>query len=407
MTEEQLRELIDMSEISEKEYIERVGRRLNTILEAVRETKNVAKPVQIALADAIAVFKQVTGIRKQRLNAAERLKNLENHAAAASVKNVDIDPVNNLSCIATSDATTQSSCWWDSMPQDNIGGDRMDGGSKLLTEVVRKKPAKKVNPIGKKAETDGTTEVPFELTREGISAKQATKQQRIRSRPLAILVNVSTEEFPELAKKIRDGVNAEIIGNSVVKTRQSKSGGLLIEVRGDQTQVEAVRAEVARSAGSEVEVRALQQRALVEIGDLDQWTSTDEIVAAMSTAAVIGQDVIKVVSLRERYGGSQTALVSVPLGASRELINSSRLLVGMVYCRVRMADPKVRCFLCLSYGHMAKDCGGPERTKCCRRCGGTEHKAVGCSAPASAVSEFVKLLTAGTSGDKEARSSTK
>ncbi|CAI6356967.1 unnamed protein product [Macrosiphum euphorbiae] len=156
---------------------------------------NVAKPVQIALDDAIAVFKQVTGVRKQRLNAAERLKNLENHAAAASVKNVAIDSVNNPLCIATSDAATQSHCWWDSLPQDNIGGDRMDGGPKLWTEVVRK-----VNPIGKKAETDGTTEVPVELIREGISAKQAIKQQIIRSHPSAILVNVSTEEFPESLK---------------------------------------------------------------------------------------------------------------------------------------------------------------------------------------------------------------
>lgn len=96
---------------------------------------------------------------------------------------------------------------------------------------------------------------------------------------------------------------------------QAKSGGLLIEVRGDQTQVEAVRVEVARSTGPEVEVRALQQRALVEICDLDQWTSPDEIVAAMSIAAVVDQDELKVVSLRKRYSGSQTALVSIPLGA--------------------------------------------------------------------------------------------
>jgi len=257
------------------------------------------------------------------------------------------------------------------MPQGNIGGDNMDSGPKSWTEVVRKKPAKKVNPTVKKVETDG-------MIREGTSAKQAIKQQRTRSHPSAILVKVGTDEFPELAKKIRGGVNSEIIGNSVVSMRQAKSGSLLIEVRGDQTQVEAVRAEVARSAGSEVEVRALQQRALVEICDLDQWTTPDEIVAAMSTAAdAVGRDVIKVVSLRKRFGGSQTALVSISLGASRGLINSGRLLVGMVCCRDRMADPKVRCFRCLSW-HMAKDCGGPDRTNCCRRCGEAECACICC-----------------------------
>lgn len=51
--------------------------------------------------------------------------------------------------------------------------------------------------------------------------------------------------------------------------RHTKSDGLLIEVRGDPARIEKVCAEVTRTAGSEVEVRALQQKALVEVRDLD------------------------------------------------------------------------------------------------------------------------------------------
>jgi len=57
ITEEQLRKFADTAECSEREWFDRVGRRLNTILEAVRDAKNVAKPVQTTLVEAINVFK--------------------------------------------------------------------------------------------------------------------------------------------------------------------------------------------------------------------------------------------------------------------------------------------------------------------------------------------------------------
>lgn len=84
-------------------------------------------------------------------------------------------------------------------------------------------------------------------------AKTATDakagKQQPRPRPPAIMVDVGVEDFPALAMKIRSGVNREITGSHVTAMRQARSGGLLIEVRGDSAQVEAVRAEVARSAG--------------------------------------------------------------------------------------------------------------------------------------------------------------
>ncbi|XP_025197426.1 uncharacterized protein LOC112596143 [Melanaphis sacchari] len=145
----------------------------------------------------------------------------------------------------------------------------------------------------------------------------------------------------------------------------------------------------------------------MEVRDLDQWSSSEEVFEAVVTATGASRDSVKVVSLRKRYGGSQMALVSLPTGSSRGLLSSGRLRIGMVSCRTRVADPKVRCFRCLSYGHMAKDCKGPDRTNCCRCCGEADHKAVGCSALISAVSEFTKLLTAGNSEGKEATKGTK
>jgi len=100
-------------------------------------------------------------------------------------------------------------------------------------------------------------------------------------------VDVNPDDFPALARKIRDGVDREVIGDSIIGMRQAKAGGLLIEVRGDQARFDAVRAEISRSAGSKVEVRALQQRAMVEVRDLDQWSTAKEVAAAIAAATGI------------------------------------------------------------------------------------------------------------------------
>jgi len=58
---------------------------------------------------------------------------------------------------------------------------------------------------------------------------------------------------------------------------------LLIEVCGDHKKVETVRAEIARLAGSEVAVRSLQRRRLVEIRDLDEWMVKEEVSETVRT----------------------------------------------------------------------------------------------------------------------------
>ncbi|XP_016656063.1 uncharacterized protein LOC107882345 [Acyrthosiphon pisum] len=250
------------------------------------------------------------------------------------------------------------------------------------TEVVKKKTARKKN-----FQTQG------EQSNDAKGRENTTKANpRVRARPQAIIVDVNSADFPALATKIRGGVNREVIGDSITGMRQAKSGALLIEVRGDTAQFEAVRAEISRSAGSEVEVRMLQQRVMVEVRDLDQWSTAEEVAEAAASVTGVPSEQLKVFGLRKRYGGSQSVLVSLPVGPSRELLNSGRLRVGMISCRVRLADQKQRCFRCFCSGHTAKECSGPDRTQCCRRCGESGHKVAACNALESAVSAFARSL---------------
>ncbi|KAE9528770.1 hypothetical protein AGLY_012345 [Aphis glycines] len=62
-SDEELSEILEEKISAERDHVDRIGRRLNAMLAAVREAKSVAKPVQTLLADSIDVFKQAITAR--------------------------------------------------------------------------------------------------------------------------------------------------------------------------------------------------------------------------------------------------------------------------------------------------------------------------------------------------------
>jgi len=133
------------------------------------------------------------------------------------------------------------------------------------TDVVRRKSKK--NAVN-------ATPAPGTAT----SPPLASRPQRVRTRPPEILVDVaSCNDFPALTKRIKDGMDSKTIGNGITSMKKAKNGGILMEIRGDDAAVEAIRSEVAKSAGQDVSIRLLGQKTLLEIRDIDAWTGKEDI----------------------------------------------------------------------------------------------------------------------------------
>lgn len=139
-------------------------------------------------------------------------------------------------------------------------------------------------------------------------------------------------------------------------------------------------------------MRTLHQKTLLEIRDLDKWIDEEEVADSVATAIGTKRDAVRLLSLRMRYGGTQTALILAPTASSRNVLAQGRIRVGIVSCRMRQGEQEARCFRCLSFGHMSKDCDGPDRSKCCKRGGNQGHVAKDCSAVESDAAAFVKIL---------------
>lgn len=96
--------------------------------------------------------------------------------------------------------------------------------------------------------------------------------------------------------------------------------------------------------------------------------------------------------MRRAYDGTQTAIIVLPMIMAGRLIEQGRVRVGLVNCQVKPAEKRTRCNRCLAMGHLSKDCKGPNREKCCRRCGVEGNFAAVCSARYEVTRSFTAEL---------------
>lgn len=272
------------------------------------------------------------------------------------------------------------------------------------TDVVRKttkrgkggKPAELAaagtGQINEKHPATGQQSVDSIKLSGGEQANKVDKPRRTRRRPPAIMVDATSyDDFPALARRIKSGMDDQC--DAITGMKKTRNGGLLLEVRGDDTVLESIRMKVADSAGQEVKVRLLQQRTLLEIRDIDAWSNKEEITDSLEKEAAISKENVKVISLRASYGGSQTALVLLPASQAHEVVKKGRLKISVVSCRVREAEKRNgRCFKCLAFDHESKSCKGPDRSKCCRRCGQSGHYVADCIAERADAAAFTEAL---------------
>lgn len=160
---------------------------------------------------------------------------------------------------------------------------------------------------------------------------------------------------------------------------------------GDST--ELVRA-IGDAVGEQATVRRMENFSRVLVQDLDELAEEEEIRQAVATFSSGDSSKVRVIKMMDMGRGQRRAILSLPDGAARTLVENGRLRVGLVNCRVRAWETRRsgRCPKCLSSGHEVDSCVGPDRRNSCRECGATGHLAATCAATVEARQSFKAIL---------------
>ncbi|XP_036342962.1 uncharacterized protein LOC118752361 [Rhagoletis pomonella] len=210
--------------------------------------------------------------------------------------------------------------------------------------------------------------------------------RKVRGKPMkpdaVILKKNGDMTYAEMLRKIKSQPELTELSLNVKNIRKTASDELLFELKKPANHLtQKFKAAVETILGDNAQVRSLTQESLIEIKDLDEVTSKEEVLKAVNDSLIdahIGLTAIR--SMRAAYGNTQTCTMSLPTATAYKLLEKSKVRIGWVVCRIREKEDLVRCYKCHEYGHVAKKCKNEEdRTSLCFRCGGKDHKARVCS----------------------------
>lgn len=187
--------------------------------------------------------------------------------------------------------------------------------------------------------------------------------------------------YADTLRKVRETeVDFNSLGTKVTSIRKTVSGVLIVELTKSNKSLAAV--DVLRNKIAAVipdsSVKCLRQTSEVEIVDLDEVTTKEEVHAALLKNSNADGSTISVTGIWRTRSGQQMATATVPVVVADKLTHVN---IGWLRCRVRpRREQPQRCYKCHGFGHASRRCTGLDLTGACRRCGLSGHQEKTCSA---------------------------
>ncbi|XP_044592005.1 uncharacterized protein LOC123270132 [Cotesia glomerata] len=182
----------------------------------------------------------------------------------------------------------------------------------------------------------------------------------------------------DLLKEIKAKVNPTETGVDIKSIKQTKRGGVLLEIGRKTEDTTAFTAAIKTATANIGTVRTLTPKATIEILDLDAITTENDVREALKRDFTDSLEIKRVNLTKPTRRGNRAAFCEIDEASAFKILDKARIMIGWVNCRIRPVVKVTRCIRCLGYGHATNSCKGPDRSKCCFKCGGGNHKAADC-----------------------------
>lgn len=229
--------------------------------------------------------------------------------------------------------------------------------------------------------SDGQEATPRAAPRREKKVQRTSKRMTARHRADAIVVEtVGAATYADILRKVKEDPSLKELEDKVVRVKRNQKGQMMFELKKEEgAKRDALKAAVTQALGEAATVTVRTQEISIVCRDMDEVTTKEEVLEALKKQLDINslpESAIR--SMRAAYGGTQTAVISLPFEHAKKILAVGKVKIGWTYCRVREATKPKSCFRCFDYGHLAKDCKGEDRSKLCRKCGEGGHIAKNC-----------------------------
>lgn len=211
--------------------------------------------------------------------------------------------------------------------------------------------------------------------------KKDKKEGRKRPRPDAIIIKATGKvTYADMIRKMQADPKLEQLGDAVSKIRRTQKGELLIQLKSSKHPTSLFKEGIGTSLGENAEVKSLTSITTIECKDIDEITTTEDVVTAIKKQYEIDSISSGDITLRKAYGGTQTASIKTSEANAKKLLDKGELKLGWSICHFREKATLTKCFRCLEFGHIARNCrSDTDRSKMCRKCGEEGHIAKLCT----------------------------
>ncbi len=148
-------------------------------------------------------------------------------------------------------------------------------------------------------------------------------------RPDAIIIETTGDmSYSEILRTLKTNDTLQKLGENVSKIRKTAKGQILLELTEAQMKTTGdFKIEIGKVLGNHAQIKALTHETLVEIRNMDEITSKEDIAEAIRSQIIEMKqfDTNSIRSIRAAYRGTQIAVISLPAWEARTLLDAYKI----------------------------------------------------------------------------------
>ncbi|XP_041449633.1 uncharacterized protein LOC121404364 [Drosophila obscura] len=160
-----------------------------------------------------------------------------------------------------------------------------------------------------------------------------------------------------ILRKVKNEPSLKTLGQTVQGVRRTAKAELLLVLeKAADPKTQVMQAAFQEALGSTAEVRSLTETAIIEVKDIDEVSTQEEVLAELKEQAGVAINEAAVIAFRPAYRRTQTLTLKVSPAVAATPLGKGRIRLGWGYCRIRPKTTPRRCFKCMEFGHIATNC---------------------------------------------------